>query len=103
MKNKNENPQRQVIYEDYRRKPDGLGTPDGLGLTDEARYWVKHASAFISKPDAEPEFKAIAQGCEDFLITILKNCPPCADRTTALNRVREARMWANSAIALEEE
>ena len=90
----------RVLSEDYRR---GAKTcPDGLGITDEALSWAKHASVYHSKPDAEPEFKAIAQACEDNLIEILRNCPPCADRTHALNHVRMARMWGNSAVALEE-
>lgn len=87
----------RVLHADYRRRP------HGLTIDDEARSWAHHASVYHSKPDAELEFRAVAQGCEDFLIVILRNCPPCADRTTALNRVREARMWANSSIALEGE
>lgn len=32
--------------------------------------------------------------------TILRTVPDCPDRTTALRKLREARMWANSALAL---
>lgn len=32
--------------------------------------------------------------------TILRVVPPCADRTVAIRRLREARMTANAAIAL---
>lgn len=32
--------------------------------------------------------------------TILRQVPDCADRSTALRKLREARMWANSALAL---
>jgi len=89
--------QREVLHTDYRGRK-----PEGLTIDDRALSWAKHASVYHSKPDAEPEFKAIAQACEENLIEILRNCPPCADRTHALNAVRQARMWANSAIALEE-
>lgn len=32
--------------------------------------------------------------------TIEDNCPPCADRTAALRKLREAMMTANASIAL---
>lgn len=38
---------------------------------------------------------------ETLLHAILKNAPDCADRSTAIRCAREARMWANAAIALE--
>lgn len=88
----------RVIYGDYRGRK-----PDGLTIDDEALSYAKHVSTFHSKPEAEAEFKVVAQGCEGFLIMILQSCPPCADRTQALNCVRQARMWASSAIALEGE
>lgn len=34
---------------------------------------------------------------------ILDNVPNCADRSNALRLVREARMWANAAVALDGE
>ena len=33
--------------------------------------------------------------------TINQVCPDCADQTKAINKVREAMMWANTAIALK--
>ena len=82
---------RTVIHHDYREG----------GLTVEAQEWIEHASNFHSHPERAEVFKALAMACEDNLQAILENCPPCPDRTHALNKVREARMWANSAIALE--
>jgi hypothetical protein len=35
------------------------------------------------------------------IITILKQCPPSADRTAAIRKVREAMMTANASIVLE--
>lgn len=32
---------------------------------------------------------------------ILKSCPPCADRSAAIRKVREALMTANASIALK--
>ena len=43
----------------------------------------------------------IAQMTEQALLTILETCPECEDRETAIVCIREARMWANSAIALD--
>ncbi|HEV7674362.1 MAG TPA: hypothetical protein VGQ12_07520 [Candidatus Angelobacter sp.] len=32
---------------------------------------------------------------------IMNSCPPCADRSHALRLVRDAKQWANTAIALK--
>ena len=73
------------------------------GLDDEALAWIEHASVYHAPtPAAIAAHAAVAQGCQDFLATILLNCPPSADRTRALNMARDARMVANSSIALEE-
>lgn len=37
----------------------------------------------------------------DLVTTVLDCCPPCADRSAAIRKVREAGMTANAAIALE--
>jgi hypothetical protein len=62
----------------------------------KAVYW--------QAPTAEKstKYQAIAQASEVLMSTILDLAPDCADRTTALRAVREARMWANASIALEE-
>ena len=72
------------------------------GLTEEAIRWARHAS-FYHKPTeaAVVAHNEVNASCELSLRTILENCPPSADRTHAVNHVRQARMWANSAIALE--
>jgi hypothetical protein len=36
-----------------------------------------------------------------FARVLLAETPECADRSAALRSVREARLWANSALALE--
>ena len=84
---------RSVVTTDYRK----------TGLTKEAIAWVEHASIYHAPtPEAVIAHKAVAEGCKEFLATILESCPPCPDRTHALNHVRQARMWSNSAVALEE-
>ena len=39
---------------------------------------------------------------ENFILALLNYCPDCADRSSAIRAVREAKMWASAAIALEE-
>lgn len=51
--------------------------------------------------DQIKRMKEVADSCKAFLLMVFRNCPECADRTTALREIRNARMWANSAIALE--
>lgn len=52
-------------------------------------------------PEKVEQYKFIADACFQFMDTVLKYAPDCADRTTALRCAREARMWANSSIALD--
>jgi hypothetical protein len=51
-------------------------------------------------PNTLPKFAAINQAAKNFAEIILQNCPPSADRSDAIRRIREARMTANAAIAL---
>lgn len=44
---------------------------------------------------------AVADAAENMLCVILKYVPDCADRSTAIRCVREAKMWASAAVALE--
>lgn len=44
--------------------------------------------------------EALAQGAEDFLRLIITHCPECADTSSAIRLVREAKMTASAAIAL---
>lgn len=46
-------------------------------------------------------YKQIREAAKDFATVISGNCPPSADRTAALRKVREAVMTANAAIALK--
>lgn len=47
-----------------------------------------------------PKYAAINQAAKNFAEVILANCPSGADRTDAIRKIREARMTANAAIAL---
>lgn len=44
---------------------------------------------------------AIGAATEAFLVAIVDNCPPGPERSTAISRIREGRMWANAGVALE--
>lgn len=47
-----------------------------------------------------PKYAAINQAAKNFAEVILQNCPTSADRSDAIRKIREARMTANAAIAL---
>lgn len=48
-----------------------------------------------------PKYAAINQAAKNFAEVILQNCPPSADRSDAIRKIREARMTANASIALD--
>jgi hypothetical protein len=54
-------------------------------------------------PNSEtiPKYNKINAAAAVFAQAILENTPSCADQTAAIRLVREARMTANAAIALE--
>jgi hypothetical protein len=43
----------------------------------------------------------LSQALETFLVCVVANCPPGPERSTAISRAREAKMWASAAVALE--
>lgn len=45
--------------------------------------------------------EVLAQSAENFIRAILEMCPPCADQTAAIRKVREAKMTASASIALK--
>jgi hypothetical protein len=53
-------------------------------------------------PTQVQRLETIARQCECFLSIVLDICPDCRDRSIAITKIREARMWANSAISLED-
>jgi len=52
-------------------------------------------------PEQVEAHENLACAAETFIETILKNCLPCADRTDAIRKVREAKMTASAAVALD--
>jgi len=51
-------------------------------------------------PETLPKFTAINQAAKNFAEIVLANCPHGADRSAAIRLIRDARMTANAAIAL---
>jgi hypothetical protein len=51
-------------------------------------------------PEALPKYAAINQAAKNFAEVILQNCPPSADRSDAIRKIREARMTANASVTL---
>ncbi len=45
------------------------------------------------------QYALLRQVAKDFAMVILANCPPGADRSAAIRKVRDAVMTANAAIA----
>jgi hypothetical protein len=58
--------------------------------------------AYHPPTGAQPDhYGLIRERGKDLVAAILSRCPPCADTTAAVRKVREAVMTANAAIALE--
>lgn len=72
--------------------PSNRVTPDTAG--ELVRY---HAPT----EDQVMRHEQLAQAAESLIQAILAYAPDCADRTAAIRKVREAKMTASAAIALE--
>lgn len=70
----------------------------GAEFKDE---FVKELNKYHDEPNKDKKYNEVREACEFLFKVIVENCPQCTDRTTALQTVRLARMWANSAIALD--
>lgn len=63
---------------------------------------VHEAFRYHSPQGTQPiRFENISAAAEALARVILENAPRCPDRTRSLNAVRDARMLANAAVALE--
>lgn len=51
--------------------------------------------------NAAVKIKEVNEATENFLKVIRRHCANCADSQNAARCAREARLWANSAIALD--
>jgi hypothetical protein len=52
-------------------------------------------------PEQLPRYAKIRAAAKEFAQVILDETPFCADQSASLRCVREACLWANSAVALE--
>lgn len=53
------------------------------------------------REDQIPKFVAVRDALLNAANVVEANCPPCADRSHTLRLLRDARMWADAAIALD--
>jgi hypothetical protein len=58
-------------------------------------FFTYHAPSEVEKH----QYDLINKAALAFAKTVYMNCPPCADRTVAIRKIRESRMTANAAIA----
>jgi hypothetical protein len=70
----------------------------GITKEDLENWFTYHAP-----PDEATKAKYIKlrDGAHEFAKLILECCPPCADQSAAIRKVREAVMTCNAAIACE--
>ena len=45
--------------------------------------------------------RLLANAAADLLFRVVQLCPPGPERSTAISRIREGKMWASAAVALE--
>ena|ERR1700688_744703 len=73
---------------------------DARPLMTEAQTLTELFRYHPPTPENLPKFAAINQAAKNFAEVILQNCPSGDDRRVAMNCIRNARMFANSAVTL---
>ena len=51
-------------------------------------------------PIQQRHHQIVARTFAEAIVMLMNNAPPCPERSTAIAKIREARMWANAAIAM---
>ncbi len=75
------------------------GAQVGCSISEEeiiAAFFKYHAPNEVTIP----KYAAINQAAKNFAEVVLANCPRGADRSAAIRLIRDARMTANAAVAL---
>jgi len=64
---------------------------------------IPHPMDYIGTDDPVTiaHYRAVSQASRTLYDTILAHCPESAERTLAIRKLQEARMWANASIALD--
>jgi hypothetical protein len=50
-------------------------------------------------PEMVPHFETIARHCADLYRSLMEHVPESPERTLAIRKLQEVRMWANAAIS----
>ncbi len=69
-----------------------------FAFTDEQ---IDEMFTYHDDPAKVPHYDAVNDAAKALFRTIQEHCPPSPDRSAAFRMVREARMTANAAIALD--
>lgn len=71
-------------------------------LTEEQKQTLDNVFSYHPADEISlPKYAALRESAKAFAAVILQSCPPSADRTDALRKVRECVMTANAAVALD--
>lgn len=65
---------------------------------------LRIANTFYHPPKGSQSerYKEINEVMKHFMIVVARNCPPSRQKSLAMTKMEEARMWANAAIACNE-
>lgn len=77
------------------------GTSAAYGIRAETpEETIDYLFTFHDDPDKTPHYVEIREAAKQFAKVLIRHCPSCSDRTTAIRKVRESVMTANAAVAL---
>lgn len=75
---------------------DASATPVSVPTSSDLENWFTYHAP---TPDQVDKYSSIRIAAKSFAKIVMDNCPPGADRTTAIRKIREAVMTANASIA----
>ena len=76
----------------------------GIGMqlrTPTPEEAIDFLFTFHDNPDKTPHYIEIREAAKTFAKVLVRHVPQCGDRLTAVQKIREAVMFANAAVALD--
>lgn len=75
---------------------------DAIDASERVRTAAREVATYHAPTKSQANrHKNLSDALTYFLEALVANCPPGPERSTAISRAREAKMWASSGVALE--
>lgn len=69
--------------------------------TEEDFEWAENSWSFVPSPSQQMRMEDLIRGSKHLLHCIQMHCPPSRERSLAITKLQEAKMWATKSFVNE--